>query len=683
MSRGMGYDYSPARLRSFLLLLLVALAVPSAVLIWQTQQQLRWEALHQYRTLAEEMALRIDTELQRLIASEEQRTEGDYQFLVLAGDPSTSKRVQRSVLSELPSAATSIPGLMGHFQVDAQGRFSTPLLPESPVDAAGLGLDPAELARRTALRQQLLEVLSSNQLVAHGRDRLEERKLTASDLVSAPSAASESASALAKEEIYQQEAAPDYAGQAAFDKLKVAPPTVDSQSKNQLGRVDELRLDRGFAEAGKKDAGASKSAAQTQALANVSARGTRREQNALIDLSSVAVGYGVNENAGRVRIFESEVDPFEFGMLASGHGVLFRKVWREGQRTIQGVLIDQKAFVDGVISRAFVGTALWQMSDLVIAYQQNVLRLIPGETASRSFSRASEVRGDLLYQTRLSAPLDQFQLLWSIKRLPAGPGARIVNWASAVLFAVLLGGFVLLYRLGLRQLRLARQQQDFVSAVSHELKTPLTSIRMYAEMLREGWASDDKKRSYYDFIHDESERLSRLIANVLQLARMERNDLRLNLKPMSASTLLDLLRSKLQSQISCSGFSVDYRMAAEIADAGLLIDPDAVCQILINLVDNAIKFSQSALERRVDIGLAAAGPAVIISVRDFGPGVPKAQMKKIFQLFYRSGDELTRESLGTGIGLALVQQLARAMHGEIDVVNRDPGAEFRLRLPLA
>ena len=72
----------------------------------------------------------------------------------------------------------------------------------------------------------------------------------------------------------------------------------------------------------------------------------------------------------------------------------------------------------------------------------------------------------------------------------------------------------------------------------------------------------------------------------------------------------------------------------------------------------------------------------MISVRDFGPGIPKAQIKKIFQLFYRAGDELTRESLGTGIGLALVRQLARAMQGDVDVINREPGAEFRLRLPL-
>jgi len=102
---------------------------------------------------------------------------------------------------------------------------------------------------------------------------------------------------------------------------------------------------------------------------------------------------------------------------------------------------------------------------------------------------------------------------------------------------------------------------------------------------------------------------------------------------------------------------------------------------MINLVDNAIKFSLPAPEHRLQIGVRADDDRIIVSVRDFGPGVPKSQMKKIFQLFYRSGSELTRESLGTGIGLALVRQLAHAMHGEVDVLNRQPGAEFQLRLP--
>jgi signal transduction histidine kinase len=657
---------SPARLRWLLGLLLLALALPSAVLVWQTQQQLRFESLHQYRTLAEEMATRIDLELQRLIAREEARAVGEYRFLMVAGNPASSNLVQRSPLSQLPADA-GFPGVLGHFVIDAQGRFSTPLLPDEPANEAEQALDAAELARRVQLRTELLEVLAGNQLVAR-------HDVGDSDALALAKEVADKRKNLRDED----EASASYSGQAAFDRLNSVSNAPARQSQSQLGRVDELKLDRAYAEAGKKDQSQSLDA---QALSNAGARGKRVEQAVALD--EVVAGDLAESRAAtaRVRLFESEVDPFEFSLLASGHGVLFRRVWQGGERTIQGVLIDQKAFIDGVIARAFGGSALWQMSDLVVAWQQDVLQLIPGERARQVLSRASEVRGELLYQTRLSAPLDRLQLIWSVRRLPAGAGAQIVWWASAVLFAGLIGGFWLLYRLGLRQILLARQQQDFVSAVSHELKTPLTSIRMYAEMLQAGWASEDKKRSYYDFIFDESERLSRLIANVLQLARMERSDFRLDLKPLKASELIDLLRAKVHSQIERAGFAVEYRTDPGCAELTVAIDTDACSQILINLVDNAIKFSQSAPEHRIEISAAPQRGGLLLSVRDYGPGVPAAQLRKIFQLFYRAGDELTRESLGTGIGLALVRQLARAMRGDVDAVNRNPGAEFRLWVP--
>ncbi len=684
--------YSPARLRLFLALLLLALALPTAVLVWQTQQQLRFESLHQYRSLAEELAARIDAELQRVLQAEEERSESDYQFLVVAGDPATSKMVQRSPLAEFPDQA-AFPGLIGHFQVDADGSFSTPLLPESVIDNAGFGLDQAELDKRVALRQRLLEVLSRNQLVASARTPIDAKRLaglaagtattaaTSGGAVSPSPVVLEDRQARAKNESEQIASArqQEYPAQAAFDQLNAPDAKVVQGYSNQLGRVDELRLGKAFAEAGKKDATAV--LAQTRApQQKVVTRSTRKEQSAIPEVLEKGK-LAVDEGSKQVRIFESEVDPFEFGLLASGHGVLFRKVWRDGRRTIQGALIDQGAFVDGVIANAFNASSLAPMSDLVVAYQQEVLRLLPGQSVERGLYSARQVQGDLLYQTQLSAPLDQLQLLWTIRYLPPGPGARIVNWAGALLLLVLFAGFVAIYRLGLRQILLARQQQDFVSAVSHELKTPLTSIRMYAEMLKEGWASDEKKRSYYAFIHDESERLSRLIANVLQLARMERNDLALECKPTRVETLVDMLRSKIHTQIERAGFSVEYLVDPNALEREVLVDADAFSQILINLTDNAIKFSQGSAEHRIEIGVNLRGKDLIVSVRDYGPGVQKSQMKKIFQLFYRSGNELTRESLGTGIGLALVRQLARAMDGDVNVINRDPGAEFQLRLP--
>ena len=112
------------------------------------------------------------------------------------------------------------------------------------------------------------------------------------------------------------------------------------------------------------------------------------------------------------------------------------------------------------------------------------------------------------------------------------------------------------------------------------------------------------------------------------------------------------------------------------------VDGDAFTQIIINLVDNALKFSAATDSKVIAISChRRRDGAVLFGVRDYGPGVPRDQMRKIFRLFYRSENELTRETVGTGIGLALVQQLARAMRGQVDVVNREPGAEFLVSFP--
>lgn len=732
MTRRSRSSVSRARLATMLGLLFLALAAPTVVLLVQTQRQIKFESFYQYRTLADELGLRIDAELQRMIAAEEARGYADYRFIVVAGDPATSNFLQRSPLARFP-VQSEIPGVIGYFQVGAEGEFSTPAVPEDLSDPAHWGLDTSELAQRTALRDRLLDVLRRNQLLERHNEisaavvdakqakdvatttvPAKQKKASAGNKTASVSSVASATPAMkgavkadtvradvvtsvdADKNAAQREThadaeapAPPIASQAAFDQLN---NTVDSglRKRNELGKVDDLRLAKNFPAENPPQAEQRQPLAYEQKLkANVQARLTRKEQTAVVDpperKRNVSDKSGTDKVAAavqRVHTFESELDPFEFSLLEDGHGVLFRKVWRDGRRTIQGAILDQKVFIDSTITRLFQETALAQVSDMVVAYRHDVLQVARAAEASYPLSRATQVQGELLHQLHLSAPLGDFELLWNIKHLPVGPGGRIVMWAGAVLFLVLVLGFVALYRLGLRQILLARQQQDFVSAVSHELNTPLTSIRMYAEILREGWSGEDKKREYYAYIHDESERLSRLIANVLQLARMERNELRLELKPVRVAMLMDLLRSKLTSQVERAHFECNYVIEPAAAEREVSVDADAFVQIVINLVDNAIKFSAKAPRRAIDLGARMRGDkSVMFSVRDYGPGVEKSQMRKIFALFYRVGNELTRDTLGTGIGLALVRQLARAMHGEADVIQREPGAEFVLTLP--
>jgi signal transduction histidine kinase len=205
---------------------------------------------------------------------------------------------------------------------------------------------------------------------------------------------------------------------------------------------------------------------------------------------------------------------------------------------------------------------------------------------------------------------------------------------------------------------------------------------MYGEMLKEGWADEDKRQSYYEFIHDEAERLSRMIANVLQLAKITRNEPQFDLQARNVGELLSNIESKISNQVDSAGFKLVVTRDDKATQATLNIDEDCFAQIVINLVDNAIKFSKNATDKAIDISCAVSrGDSVVFSIRDYGPGIPRDQLKKIFGLFYRSESELTRETVGTGIGLAIVRELTLAMSGSLDVVNRQPGVEFRVSFP--
>lgn len=664
-------------LRLWLGLFFLLLALPAALLVQQAYSQLKWEVFHQYQTRAAELTARIDGRLDEWIDAEEGRSDADYGFLLAIGEGGDIP--QRSPLSSYPVTGT-LPGLIGHFQVDAEGLFSTPLLPGPDADPTRYGLSEAELVERRQARQRLLDILGRNRLVA------------------AASGDPEPEPVAGRRERADRDTPADRAGAeeivASAPPIPVSPPAQQAFDRladvrqrpapepGRLGRVEDLQLESRYA------LPAGKSAEQSLAPSPPSEDETAAAAPSMAEpLAAPPVAEPTAAPVAppvRVRTFERARDPFEFSLLDSGHFVLFRKVWRDGQRLIQGLLIEQQPFLDEAIGSAFRGSGVAPVSDLVVAYRGEVFALFGGAAARDYLASTAELSGALLYRSRLSAPLGELELVFSITRLPTGPGGRLLLWTAALLALVLCGGCYALYRLGLRQIELTRQQQDFVAAVSHELKTPLTSIRMYAEMLREGWASEEKKRSYYDYICDESERLSRLIANVLQLARMTRNELRVELRPQSVGELLDEACARVGTPVERAGFRLVRRIEPDTANRAVLADRDGFVQIMINLVDNALKFAARAERREVELGACRQGDrTMLFTVRDHGPGVTRGQMRHIFRLFYRGGSELTRETTGTGIGLALVEQLARAMQGRIEVVNCEPGAEFRLTLPIA
>jgi len=249
----------------------------------------------------------------------------------------------------------------------------------------------------------------------------------------------------------------------------------------------------------------------------------------------------------------------------------------------------------------------------------------------------------------------------------------------AVLLLAVTLGLVSLWCNAAAQIRLARKKDDFISAVSHELRTPLTSIRMYAEMLEKRWVkSRDKEAEYYRNMRQESERLSRLVENVLDFSRIQRGRKKYAFNVGDINECVARVVAMMAPYATEKGFSIRTE-PGEIAPSAF--DNDAVTQIVVNLLDNAIKYARNADDKTITVRTRSDGPFVLIEVEDHGPGVPARQRKKIFEAFYRVEAEATRETAGTGLGLALVKKFVEAHDGFVEIINvRPTGAIFRVGL---
>jgi len=231
-----------------------------------------------------------------------------------------------------------------------------------------------------------------------------------------------------------------------------------------------------------------------------------------------------------------------------------------------------------------------------------------------------------------------------------------------------------------RQLAVARQKTNFVSNVSHELKTPLTSIRMFSEMLADDRVLDpEKRRHFLHIITAETARLTRLINNVLDFARMERGGRSHHLSACDLTELVKETVAAYRPHLESVGFTLQCRPPE--SPLPVQADRDALAQVLLNLLSNAEKYSGE--QREIEVVVIRSGDAAEIRVLDRGPGVPAGCEEKIFEQFFRANDSLASGIQGSGIGLTLARQIARTHGGDIRYASRDGGGScFTLSVPL-
>lgn len=260
----------------------------------------------------------------------------------------------------------------------------------------------------------------------------------------------------------------------------------------------------------------------------------------------------------------------------------------------------------------------------------------------------------------------------------SGLGLLSTLLVGSFVAAILFGGSLLLWQ-AYRHMLDARRKTSFVANVSHELKTPLTTIRMYAELLVEGGVlQTDRQQHYLQVIAGESQRLTRLVNNVLDFGRLEQGRKRYHYSRIHLPPQLDDILDSQEMRLEQAGLHLVRRIPRDIP--AVLADRDAVRQALLNLIDNALKYAADGGVLEVELTLEEGHCR--IAVKDRGPGVPATHRERIFQPFHRVDDSLTASSPGSGLGLSIARRLLRGMGGELGYrPRRNGGSCFEMLLP--
>jgi signal transduction histidine kinase len=232
-----------------------------------------------------------------------------------------------------------------------------------------------------------------------------------------------------------------------------------------------------------------------------------------------------------------------------------------------------------------------------------------------------------------------------------------------------------------RQIDLRELRTTAVATVAHELRTPLASMRMLVDTLREGRVrGEEATREYLDLIASENERLSRLAEDFLTFSRLERGKQHLQLAPVAPRTVAEQAVAGLRPRLSAPGCNFVLDVPGDLPP--VRADRDALASVLANFIDNALKYTRE--DKRISLWVRAARDAIVFAVTDNGIGLSRSQIRRIFKPFHQIDDRLARQGEGAGLGLAIVAKLVALHHGKIHVESElDHGSTFSVRIPLA
>lgn len=292
---------------------------------------------------------------------------------------------------------------------------------------------------------------------------------------------------------------------------------------------------------------------------------------------------------------------------------------------------------------------------------------------------------DIFNQTSLPADLPAWSFLFypherSMLSSFLQTSEGIFFYIFVLIIIILAFGLFLIINAVNNEIKLSKLKSHFITTVSHEFKSPLASIRQMAEMLEHDRVpTAERKQKYYQGIVQQSERLSHLIENILNYSKMEEKQKVFQFQKADLVPMIEDVVESFENFMSVKGFNINYSKTGDIPE--FCFDKEAMEQVLHNLLDNACKYSGNS--KNIEVNLERKNEQVLISIKDYGLGIKKEDQDKIFNRFYRVGNELTQKVKGSGIGLTIVKQIVEAHEGKITVESEpDQGSTFFIALPL-
>lgn len=595
---------------------------------------------------------RMDTAVTPLLAREAARPAAFYEPFVDIGDGSPNW--PSPLLGHAPDFVVL------HFQIAADGVAQSPQVPQGPQFASAVAAGVPETQLREAARrwEQLRPHIRRDDLLAI----LPKQALPSLEYSAMPWAANS---------VWNYNVSP--LGSTSFDVVQTEEPLPSSQAPQpEPTQVADDASPQGPAPVVPPEA----------APGNRSQAGTRRNARMKVvqNFAQQAVIQQRAANEAYSNTFETPAEPSQRVTFTEGASrplwlgerlILARRVVEGPNAGIQGAWLDWPRLKASLLS---------EVADLL---PQADLVAVQGEIDG------SDGRLLATLPVRLIVPEEtDATTAGSVPRAADGKSASAITFSLVVAWGGLIFSAGAAAALLMGVISLSERRAAFVAAVTHELRSPLTTFRMYTEMLTEGMVPDpEQQHTYLVTLRNEGDRLHHLVENVLSYARLERGNVEARKRRVPVPELLDRGLDRLRDRASAAGLELELATDEQLADREFLTDPGAIEQILFNLVDNAAKYAAQAADRCLSLAISAdpdSTEQAIICLRDHGPGVPPDLRGRLFEPFSKSAVEAAHTAPGVGLGLALSRRLATELGGQLWLDGDCPdGACFCLALPLA